>query len=104
MKVSYSCISNMSSIVSSHNKSLLRPKTTEYGCNCRTREKCPLQNQCLTPNLIYLADVENNANKGTKIYFGLAETSFKARFANQNKDFNMNNTKNTQDCQNIYGH
>ena len=45
------------------------------------REKCPLQNQCLTLNL-NRADVENNADKGTKIYFGLAETSFKAQFAN----------------------
>ena len=71
-----------------HNKRLLRPRNTEYGCNCRTRENSPLQNQCLTPNLIYRADVESNAIKGTKIYFGLAETSFKARFANHNKDFN----------------
>ena len=77
VKVSYSCMSNLSSIISSHNKRLLRPRITEYDCNCRTRENCPLQNQCLTPNLIYRADVENNANKGTKIYFGLAETSFK---------------------------
>ena len=82
----------MSSIISSHNKRLLRPKTTEYGCNCRTRETCPLQNQCLTPNLIYRADVENNANRGTKIYFGLAEKSFKAWFANHNKK-TMKNTE-----------
>ena len=41
------------------------------------RENCPLQNHCLMPSLIYRADVENDANKGTKIYFGLAETSFK---------------------------
>ena len=39
-------------------------------------------------NLIHRADVENSANKGTKIYFDLAKTSFKARFANHNKDFN----------------
>ena len=81
-------MSNMSSIISSHNKRLLRPRNTENGSNCRTRENCPLQNQCLKPNLIYPADVENNVNEGTKIYFGLAETSFKARFANYNKDFN----------------
>ena len=81
-------MSNMSSIISSHNKRLLRPRINEYGCNCRTKENCPLQNQCLTPNLIYRAVIENNANKRTKIYFGLAETSFKAQFPNYNKDFN----------------
>ena len=49
------------------------------------------------------ADVENNANKGTKLYFGLAETSFKARFANHNKDLNHEQYKKSAGCQNIYG-
>ena len=62
--------------------------TSEFGCNCRTRENCLLQNQCLASNLTYQAQVENNANKGTKIYFGLAETSFEVQFANHNQDFN----------------
>ena len=53
VKVSYSCMSNLSSIISSHNKRPLRPRISEYGCNCRTRENSSLQNQCLTPNLIY---------------------------------------------------
>ena len=96
-------MSNMSSIISSHNKRLLRPRNTEYGYNWRSRENCPLQNQCLTPNLIYRADVENNANKDTKIYFGLAETSFKPRFANHNKDFNHEQYKKAKNWQNIYG-
>ena len=78
----------MSSIISWRSTRLLRPRTTEYGCDCRTRENCPLQNHCLTPNLIYRADNENNGNKGTKIYFVLAETSFKARFGNHNRNFN----------------
>ena len=78
VKVNYTFMSNMASIISSHNNRLLRSKTTEYGCNCRTRENSPLQNQCLTPNLIYQADVENNTNESTKIYFGSAETIFKA--------------------------
>ena len=48
-------------------------------------------------------DVENNANKGTKIYYGLGETSSKMRFANQNKHFTMNNTRDAQNCQDKYG-
>ena len=51
---------NISSIIVSHNKSILRPKATEYGCNCRNEELCPLQNQCLTPKVIYEATVVNN--------------------------------------------
>ena len=47
-----------------------------------------MENQCLTLNLIYWADVENNSYKVTKIKFGLSKTSFKMWFANHNKDFN----------------
>ena len=39
VKVSYSCMSNMASILSSHNLNLINPfKTQTYGCNCRTKE------------------------------------------------------------------
>ena len=41
----------ISSIISGHHKNLLNPNVTQYGCNCRIREDCPLQNQCLTPNI-----------------------------------------------------
>ena len=57
--------------------------------------KQPFQNQCLTSNLKYRADVENNANKGTKIYFNLAETSFKEWLRNYNKDFNSEQYRKT---------
>ena len=39
IKVSYSCMSNMASILSSHNLNVINPfKTQTYGCNCRTKE------------------------------------------------------------------
>ena len=39
VKVSYSCMSNMASILSSHNLNVINPfKTQTYGCNCRTKE------------------------------------------------------------------
>ena len=52
------------------------------------RENRALQNQCLTPSIICQADVKNNANKDTKINFGLPERSFKQQFRNRNKDYN----------------
>ena len=42
---------NISSIIASHNKSILRPKAEEYLSNCRNTESCPLQNQFLTPKV-----------------------------------------------------
>ena len=63
VKISYSCMSNILSIISRHSKNLLNPAVTQYGCNCPIREDCPLQNQFLTPNIIYRADVYCEANK-----------------------------------------
>ena len=79
---------NNISIISGHNKTLLNLNNTQYGCNCRIREDCPLQNQCLTPNIIYRADVHCEANKDHKFYFGVAQTPFKERFQSHNRDFN----------------
>ena len=50
-----------------------------------------------------LGDVESDADKGTKIYFGLAETSFKVRFANQNKDFNHEQYKKSAELSKYIG-
>ena len=81
-------MSNMSSILSSHNLNVIKPKNNNsYGCNCRVKESCPLQNQCLTPEVIYRADIENGKNPDTKCYFGLTGTSFKERFRNHTRDF-----------------
>ena len=81
-------MSNMASILSSHNLNVINPfKTQTYGCNCRTKESWPLQKQCLTPKIIYQADVENDTNSETKFYFGLTETPFKDRFGNHTRDF-----------------
>ena len=57
VKISYSCMRNISSIIASHNKSILRPKAEEYDCNCRNKDSCPLQNRCLTAKVIYEATV-----------------------------------------------
>ena len=78
-----------SSIISSHNKKVLQPSdNNEYSCNCRSKASCPLENKCLTPKIIYQADVVNDQNDEHKIYSGVCETPFKDRFRNHTKDFN----------------
>ena len=51
-KVSYSCMNNISSILSTHNKNILNPKQISFGCNCRNKDNCPFDGECLTPNII----------------------------------------------------
>ena len=38
VKIRYSCMSNISSIISVPNKNLLNPTVNKYDCNCRIRE------------------------------------------------------------------
>ena len=80
-------MSNISSIIAGHYESLLQPKFTKYGCNCRVKNNS-LQNQCQSPILIYRADVENEINDEKMIYFGLAATTFKEWFRNHEKYLN----------------
>ena len=42
IKIGYSCMRNISSIIASHNIPALHPIAKEYGCNCRNNESCPL--------------------------------------------------------------
>ena len=78
----------MKSIISSHNKQILTPKNKQVGCNCRVKNSCPIDNKCLTSQLIYQADFkyvrslrENNKKpsirwKIVKIVYSKATSSF----------------------------
>ena len=97
VKIRYSCMSNISSQIVGHNKSLLQPKITKHRRNCWVKNTYPLQSQCQNSNLIYRADVENEINDETKTYFRLAATTFEERFRNHKKYFNgKHHSKNTE--------
>ena len=66
IKVSYSCMSNVRSVISSHNKRILKEtKSAQKSvkdknqklCNCKNANECPLNNVCLTKDLVYQAAV-----------------------------------------------
>ena len=54
LKVSYSCMRNMNSILTSHNKNILAENQVQYEWNCRNKDECPLENKCLTKPTSYL--------------------------------------------------
>ena len=60
------------------------------------QDECPLDNKCLTANIVYKV-VVSAPSKPDKKYFGIGETSFKERFRNDATDFNhkkyVNNTE-----------
>ena len=91
LKISYSCMPNMKSILNAHNRKLVdnsRP-TDGAGCSCRKNNICPLNGNCLVKNVIYKATVSTpNDAKPDMVYVGSTRRSFKARYNEHKASFN----------------
>ena len=55
-------------------------------CNCRNKEKCPLENKCLQEDVIYKATINTNNNKDSVEYIG-STNNFKSRFTTHTSSF-----------------
>ena len=95
---------NMKSVINYHNMNVLNNTAEiEEGCNCRNRNNCPLDGKCLTPNIIYEAQImSNQPNYKQKVYIGTAETDFKHRFSNHTKSFNLEHYENDTELSKEY--
>ena len=97
LKLSYSCMSNMKSIISSHNKALLsdyqqsQTQTSNKEYNCRKEAQCPQDGKCLTQSVVYQATVTTQTS--SESYVGLA-TNFKGRYRNHTASFRYQNKRN----------
>ena len=89
VKLSYSCMRNVSSIIAGHNKTLVKkPGPVNRDCNCPNREQCPLDNKCLTENIVYEAEITSHPDEVVKQYRGLCSTTFKTRLGVHKEGFN----------------
>ena len=79
VKVSYSCINNMSKIIKAHNKKVaLKPHDQRPKCNCRKKGQCPTEENCLVNDVVYKCDLTRPLPK--KVHLGLAEGEWKSHF------------------------
>ena len=85
---------NINSAISSHNKSILNPRTTSFGCNCQEKENCTLNGECLASQLVQRATVTNAVNEDMQKYIGLADTTFKERHSNHKRYFKYQKYRN----------
>ena len=95
---------NIKSVINNDNMKVLN-NTAEIdeGCNCRNKNNCPLDGTCLTPNIIYKAQITSNQpNYKQKLYIGTAETDFKHRFNNRTKSFNLEHYENDKELSKEY--
>ena len=89
VKLSYSCMPNVATIISSHNKALLRKEATQpdpLPCKCRDKSNCLLDGRCREKSLVYKATV-HVSNSNAMMYYGLCETKFKSRNYNHLQSF-----------------
>ena len=86
VKVSYSCLPNISNIITSHNRKVLSNtnENQDPKCNCRLKDNCPLNGKCLDSQLIYSCNVKTTASDEGTHYIGLTENTFKERWNNTN--------------------
>ena len=78
VKISYSCMPNIKQTIDNQNKQKLRlfnNSATENEkskpCNCRKKDECPLDGNCLQAAVIYQAKVTRTDNNTHETYVGL---------------------------------
>ena len=97
IKVNYSCLPNVASIIKAHNSSVLRNPATPPAehpsrtCNCRQPDACPLAGNCLTSSVVYRATVHvSNSDPADDMYYiGLTERTFKERYTSHMSNFRL---------------
>ena len=100
IKLSYSCMKNIETIIASHNKKILNTHEKEPGakqtstdlCNCRNKDSCPLKNECLQKSVIYEAKVTQDSTENT--YIGVTENTFKTRYNAHTSSFKLPHKRN----------
>ena len=99
VKLSYSCCPNVKSLITQHNRKLLRQHEGSInpeplapsGCNCRKKELCPMVGNCLQSAIVYKAIVSSNNEE--KYYIGATEQTFKKRYPKHKESINNKSSK-----------
>jgi hypothetical protein len=97
VKVSYSCLPNIASEITSHNKRIIHKEETSSAptCNCRSKNSCPLAGNCLQKNVIYKCTVKSDNTTEDANYIGLTENTFKDRFYKHRNSLKPENKANS---------
>ena len=78
-------MNNVRSIITNHNTRINQTQVTSAdNCNCRSKEACPLQNKCLTKDIVYKATISTSNTNDAKHY---TSSTFKERYRNHIKSF-----------------
>ena len=74
-----------------------------YIYNCINTSQCPLQQRCLSNNILYQANIVPSGEKSeTKVYHGICKTTFKLRYANHKKSLSHRNRRSDTELSNKF--
>ena len=79
VKISYSCMPNMESVIQNHNSNLLSKHTTPVSArsfSCRQKSECPFNNKCLSESLVYKVAASQAPSQINKYYYETCEQSY----------------------------
>ena len=106
VKVSYCCMPNKGSIISSHNHKILKSEkktvTPSRACNCDKPEDCPLKGHCMGVQCVVYKATISAPNHAEKYYYGLSEPEFKSRYANHKSSLKYPSKRNTTELSKYY--
>ena len=94
IKLSYSCLPNVERAIQNHNNKLLSLHQDQENaqrklCNCRDKNACPLNGECLRECVVYQATVTETDTQEENTYIGLTENSFKTRYNLHKSSFKL---------------
>ena len=92
VKVSYSYMNNVRSIITNHNTRIIRKSRPQvisadnynYKTN-KSKKAWPLQNKCMSEDIVYKATISTSNINDTKHYIGMTSSAFKERDRNHIK-------------------
>ena len=97
IKISYSCKPNIKSKISTHNKKILNKPVNQNTrkCNCINKNTFPLNGNSLLENILNIAAIKSDRKDyQPRNYKEISENTFKKRYANHKRSFNINRYKN----------
>ena len=98
-------MNNTKQIIDNNNKRLLNSSgntsvpadntKNNKTCNCRQKNACPPNGNCLQSSVVYQATVTRNDNNTAETYIGLTENDFKTRYRNHTASFRHTRLRNS---------
>ena len=105
IKLSYSCMPNINSIINKSNTIKLNKEqyNEKPKCNCNNKTECPLKGKCRYECIVYKVEVYNSEPqncKNKKVYFGSRQGAFKQRYYNHKTSFTHKKYKHSTSLSN----